>query len=311
MRSASYHTPVLRDEALSLLITSLDGVYVDATLGGGGHAEAILQSVSPSGMLIGFDADQDALQHTTARLSQFSKQAIFVNANFRNLESVLQQRGINRVSGILFDLGVSSHQLDEPTKGFSYRSDERLDMRMDRTQRLDAREIVNHYTERELADLFWKYGEEKASRRIARMLVRRRAKAPMETTRDLSGLVEEVIGQRFLAKTLSRIFQALRIEVNNELEHLREALAQSIGVLQLGGRLVVISYHSLEDRIVKETFRQAAATSRPSGHKLIPDTTLQPTLKILTKKPIEASEAEMRANSRARSAKLRAAERLS
>ncbi|MEX1276344.1 MAG: 16S rRNA (cytosine(1402)-N(4))-methyltransferase RsmH [Bacteroidota bacterium] len=310
MQDAFYHTPVLVDEALSLLITGRDGVYVDATLGGGGHAEAILSLLSPSGQVIGFDADEDAIRFAAQRLQPFGDRVTCIRNNFRNLQHVLVDRGVPRVSGVLFDLGVSSFQLDEPSKGFSFRTDERLDMRMDRSGAIDAQEIVNRYGERELAELFWKYGEERASRRIARAIVRRRDHHRIATTGDLATLVQESVGERFLNKSLARIFQALRIEVNNELESLQAGLNQAVNVLHPGGRIVVIAYHSLEDRIVKDTFKRAAATSLPSGHKLVPDTILQPTLKIITKKPLEASGKETRANPRARSAKLRAAEKI-
>jgi 16S rRNA (cytosine1402-N4)-methyltransferase len=307
---ASYHTPVLREEVLTWLITSTDGVYVDATLGGGGHAESILQRLDPTGMLIGFDADPDAIQFAAARLSGFGERATLVHDNFRNITAALAQRGINLVSGILFDLGVSSYQLDEPSKGFSFRGDDRLDMRMDPSQVLDARTLLNQYDETELAEVFWIYGEERASRSLARAIARQRTKAPLETTGELVAVVKSVVGERFLIKTLARVFQALRIEVNKELENLTEALAQAILLLQPGAHVVVISYHSLEDRIVKETFKREAALILPSGNKLVPDTILEPKLRILTKKPVVARDEESRANPRSRSAKLRAAEKI-
>jgi 16S rRNA (cytosine1402-N4)-methyltransferase len=307
---ASYHTPVLREEVLRWLITSTDGVYVDATLGGGGHAESILQRLDPTGMLIGFDADPDAIRFAAARLSGFGEQAALVHSNFRNISAALDQRGISRIGGILFDLGVSSYQLDEPSKGFSFRGDDRLDMRMDPSQTLDARTLINEYEEEELAGIFWKYGEERASRSLARAIVRQRVKGPLETTGELVAAVKSVVGERFLIKTLARVFQALRIVVNNELENLTEALAQAILLLQPGAHVVVISYHSLEDRIVKETFKREAALIRPSGNKFVPDTILEPKLRVLTKKPVEATEEESRVNPRSRSAKLRAAEKI-
>jgi 16S rRNA (cytosine1402-N4)-methyltransferase len=310
VRLASFHTPVLRDEVLAWLITSTTGLYVDATLGGGGHAESILQRLDPTGMLIGFDADPDAIQFAAHRLSEFGGRAQLVHGNFRNIASSLAQREIHRVNGILFDLGVSSHQFDEPTRGFSFRSDDLLDMRMDRSQALDARTVVNEYEESELSDVFWKYGEERAARNIARLVVKRRSDAKIETTGALAAIVRSVVGDRFLVKSLARIFQALRIEVNNELESLEIALRDALSVLDDGGRIVVISYHSLEDRIVKDFFKHEAALFQPSGHKLVPDTKLEPSLRILTKKPVDASEDETAANPRARSAKLRAAERV-
>jgi 16S rRNA (cytosine1402-N4)-methyltransferase len=310
VRLASYHTPVLREEVLAWLITSTDGVYVDATLGGGGHAESILQRLDPTGMLVGFDADPDAIQFAATRLSVFGGRANLVHDNFRNISAALAQQGINQVDGILFDLGVSSYQLDEPSKGFSFRGDDRLDMRMDPSQSLDARAVINYYDEVELAEIIWRYGEERASRSIARAIVRQRTGTPLETTGELVALVRSVVGERFLIKTLARVFQALRIEVNRELVNLTEGLPQAVELLKPGARVVVISYHSLEDRIVKETFKQEAALFEPSGNKLVPDTILEPRLRILTKKPIGATEEECSLNPRSRSAKLRAAERI-
>ena len=310
MRLASYHTPVLREEVLHWLITAADGVYVDATLGGGGHAESILQRLDPTGVLVGLDADPDAIQFAATRLSSFGGRALLVHENFRSISAALTNRGIDRINGALFDLGVSSHQLDEPSRGFSYRGSDRLDMRMDPSQALDARTIVNQYSEQELAEIFRNYGEERAARSLARRIVRQRAKSPFETTDDLASVVKSLSGDRFLVKTLSRVFQALRIEVNDELRNLEAGMEQIIQLLSGGGRLVVVSYHSLEDRIVKEIFKKESALLRPSGNKLIPDTQLQPKLKILTKKPVEATEQESRVNPRSRSAKLRAAERI-
>jgi 16S rRNA (cytosine1402-N4)-methyltransferase len=311
VRLASFHTPVLRDEVLAWLITSTGGVYVDATLGGGGHAESILQRLDPTGMLVGFDTDPDAIQSAANRLSGFDGRALLVHDNFRNVSAALAQRGIHRINGIVFDLGVSSHQFDEPARGFSFRSDDLLDMRMDRSQALDARTIVNEYAERDLSEIFWKYGEERAARSIARVLARRRTELRIETTGQLAALVRSVVGERFLVKSLARIFQALRIAVNNELENLETALRQAVPILNPAGRLVVISYHSLEDRIVKDFFKKEAAAILPSGNKLAPDIKLEPTLRILTKKPVEASAEEISVNPRARSAKLRAAEKIS
>jgi 16S rRNA (cytosine1402-N4)-methyltransferase len=306
----SYHTPVLREEVLAWLITSTDGIYVDATLGGGGHAESILQRLDPTGMLVGFDADPDAIQFAAARLSGFRERVTLVHDNFRNISAALAQREISHISGIVFDLGVSSYQIDEPSRGFSFRGNDRLDMRMDRSQALDARAVINQYEEAELADIFWKYGEERASRSIARTIVRQRSGTAVETTGELVALIKSVVGERFLIKTLARIFQALRIEVNRELESLQDALGQAVSLLNPGARVVVISYHSLEDRIVKETFKRDAALVRPSGNKLVPDTELVPKLRILTKKPLEATIEESRLNPRSRSAKLRAAEKI-
>jgi 16S rRNA (cytosine1402-N4)-methyltransferase len=310
LEALTYHTPVLLQEVLLYLLTARNGFYVDGTLGGGGHAEAILEQLAPTGTLIGIDLDDDALTAAGKRLERYSERVLFVKENFRNITSVLSQHGVNRVQGILLDLGISSYQIDEPTKGFSFQMDEQLDMRMDRLQRADAKQIINQYDEQALVDVFWKYGEEKHSRRIAKAIVQRRIEQPIETTGQLAAIIERTVGGQFLNKSLARVFQAIRIEVNNELENLRHVLYDCVDALNPGGRLVVISYHSLEDRLVKYAFRAASAQSIPSGNKIIPDTPLQPVLKILTRKPVTASEEEMAANPRSRSAKLRVGEKI-
>jgi len=310
LEANTYHTPVLLQEVLFYLVTARNGFYIDGTLGGGGHAEAILEQLAPSGKLIGIDLDDDALEAASKRLVRFRECAIFVKGNFRNIKSVLSQNRMNPVQGILLDLGVSSYQIDEPAKGFSFQMDELLDMRMDSQQQVDAKHIVNQYDEQALVDILWKYGEEKHSRRIAKAIVQRRIEQPIETTGQLANLIERTVGGQFLNKTLARVFQAIRIEVNNEIENLRQALCDCVDILNPGGRLVVISYHSLEDRLVKYAFRAASARVIPSGNKIIPDMPLQPMLKVLTKKPVTASEEEMTMNPRSRSAKLRAAEKI-
>jgi len=310
LEARTYHTPVLLQEVLFYLLTARNGFYVDGTLGGGGHAEAILRQLESSGKLMGIDLDDDALAAAGKQLARDSDRVLLVKENFRNIKFVLSQNGVMSVQGILLDLGVSSFQLDEPAKGFSFQADEPLDMRMDRRQELDARHIVNRYDEQALVDLLWTYGEEKHSRRIAKAIVRQRAEEPIETTGALAVLIERTVGKQFLNKSLARVFQAIRIEVNNEMENLRQALSDCVDVLQPGGRLVVISYHSLEDRMVKYAFRAASALSIPSGNKIIPDTPLKPVLKMLTRKPVTASEREREINPRSRSAKLRAAEKV-
>lgn len=310
MEAHTYHTPVLLQETLFYLLTQRNGLYVDGTIGGGGHAEAILDRLSSPGKLIGIDLDIDALAAAKNRLGRFGDRAILIKENFKNIQSVLSQCGIKKIQGALLDLGVSSFQLDEPEKGFGFRYDDRLDMRMDQQQPLDAKYIINQYDEEALAKIFWNYGEEKYSRRIAKAIVDRRAHQVVETTGQLVSIIEKSAGGHFLTKTLARVFQAIRIEVNSELENLRQALMTYVEVLNPGGRIVVITYHSLEDRLVKEAFRAASAHSIPSGHKLIPDTPLQPALKVLTKRPITASEEELKRNTRSRSAKLRTAEKV-
>jgi len=259
---------------------------------------------------MGLDLDEDALEFSKSRLAFFGERVIVVKENFRNIKSVLSQQSSRAVQGILLDLGVSSYQIDEPTKGFSFQTDEMLDMRMDRRQNVDAKHIVNQYDEQALVDILWMYGEEKHSRRIAKTIVQRRMEQSIETTGQLAALIEKTVGRQFLNKTLARVFQAIRIEVNNEMENLRQALKDCVDVLNPGGRLVIISYHSLEDRLVKYAFRAASAESIPSGNKIIPDTPLKPVLNMLTRKPVTASEEEKAVNPRSRSAKLRAAEKV-
>lgn len=306
--SATYHVPVLLDEAVRVLVTNRAWVYVDGTLGGGGHSEKICEEVSPEGRLVAFDCDADAIEVARQRLERFGDCVVLVRANFRSMAAELQRLNIERVGGVLLDLGVSSFQLDAPLRGFSFRSDARLDMRMNPEQAFSALAVVNEYSEQALADVLFRYGEERLSRRIARSIVARR---PVMTTGALREAVEQAVGQRFVVKSLARVFQALRIEVNHELENLAAALAEASALLLPGGRIVVISYHSLEDRIVKEFFRKSSATTIPSGHKLIPDTVTRPLLRLVGRQPTTAPDEECRVNPRARSAKLRVAEKVS
>jgi 16S rRNA (cytosine1402-N4)-methyltransferase len=308
--SRPYHIPVLRDEVITFLITKQEGIYVDGTLGGGGHAENILEKIYPLGTLVGIDADADAHGEAEKRLQRFSPKVVLVHDNNANIRSILQSLNISSIQGLLLDLGVSSFQIDEGSKGFSFRGDDALDMRMDRRQPFSASTVVNTYSVEELADIFWKYGEEKNSRKIARAIGDRRGIKKIETTGDLAGIVERRVPGQFLTKTLARIFQALRIEVNHELETLSRTLNESVDLLAGGGRIAVISYHSLEDRIVKSFFMEQSAAFIPSGHKLVPDMPASPALRVLTKKPVVPSREEQLSNPRSRSAKMRVAERI-
>ncbi len=302
-----YHDPVLCDDATRLLITDEYGVYVDGTVGGGGHAEIICGRLRGAGRLICFDADVDAIEHSRRRLQQFGERALFVHSNVRHLAAELTRLGVGPVCGLLLDLGVSSFQLDQAPRGFSFRSDQRLDMRMDQRQTLSAWEVVNTYDERTLAQVLWNFGEERHSRRIAHVIAGAR---PVNSTGDLKECVRTAVGERFLTKSLARVFQAIRIEVNGELRSLEAALADGLIQLRPGGRLVVIAYHSLEDRIVKEFMRAEGATTIPGQPRYGPWVPRSPRLRILTKKPLVPGDEEMQSNPRARSAKLRAAERL-
>ncbi|MFQ5797969.1 MAG: 16S rRNA (cytosine(1402)-N(4))-methyltransferase RsmH [Bacteroidota bacterium] len=306
----TFHTPVLANAVLSYLVTDLKGVYVDATVGGGGHAKRILEKLERQGRLVGLDRDENALTSAQERLSKYGDRVRIVRANFAEVRTIVERLGIEKTCGILLDLGVSSYQVDEEGRGFSFQRNERIDMRMDRRQELNGWTVVNGYSQDLLADLLWQYGEEKHARRIAKSIVQRRQEKPLNSTRDLVDIVRSVVGGKHVQKSLARVFQAIRIEVNQELENLQKVLHDAVDILRVGGRIVVISYHSLEDRIVKEFFRAEAAASIPSGTKLVPDRPRQQLLRILTKRPIVPGRAEIRVNPRARSAKLRAAERI-
>jgi 16S rRNA (cytosine1402-N4)-methyltransferase len=300
----AYHIPVLCDAAVRILVSDPSWTYVDGTLGGGGHAEAICEQLSPPGRLIACDRDEDALAFSRERLTRFAERITIVHTDLGSIGNHLRHAG--PIGGLLLDLGVSSFQLDEGSRGFSFRGADPLDMRMDRRQGLTASDVVNDSSEKLLADILFRYGEERAARRIARAIVAHR---PLTTTRDLSRAVEAAVGTHFLVKSLARVFQALRIEVNQELDQLHTALGTVTPLLRRGGRLVVISYHSLEDRIVKDFFREQAADRIPSGHRLIPDAPRVPALRLLTRRPVVPGVEEVVTNPRARSAKLRAAEK--
>ncbi len=303
-----FHTPVLLQEAITYLLSTENGIFVDATLGGGGHTQAILERISPESCVVAFDVDDDAIARASDVLKGYKERCIIIRSNFRMMKQELEKRGISSIQGVLFDLGVSSYQIDQPSKGFSFQTDAPLDMRMDQRLPLKASDIVNTYDEKSLTQLFREYGEERESKKIARAIVTYRLLMPIQTTRQLAMVIERVSPQRFLTKTLARIFQSLRIEVNRELENLKIALKDSIDLLQPKGRIVVISYHSLEDRIVKDMFRRESGQFS-SQNKFITET-IQPRLRILTKKPLTPSEDEVMNNPRARSAKMRVAEKL-
>ena len=291
------HVSVLLDEVLDWLAPRPGGTYVDATLGNGGHAAALLERSAPDGRLLGLDADPRALETAGARLAHFGDRVVLVNANFRELQSVAVERNVAGVDGIVMDLGLSSRQLEASGRGFSFREDEPLDMRFDPSRGRSAADLLNELDEREIADLIFQHGEEPRSRRIARQIVQRRARAPFRSTGDLVAAVEAALGpRRGRTHPATRTFQALRIAANDELGALDAALPQAAGLLQPGGRLAVISFHSLEDRRVKQYFRAGGTSEAP--------------LRALTKRPLVPSDAEVARNPRSRSAKLRLAERL-
>ncbi len=297
MMMSSVHVPVMVEEAIAGLQAQRAGRFVDCTVGLGGHAAAILHHIFPEGDLLGIDADCEAVSIARSNLSMYRDKVTLVNDNFNNLEDICRRLNFYPVDGILFDLGLSSMQLDVSERGFSFRRDAPLDMRFDTSQDLNAANIVNTYSEEELARIFREYGEERYNRRMARCIVEAR---PITNTLELAHIAERVAGRRRgRIHPATRIFMALRIAVNSELENLRLALEQAVNLLHFRGRLVVISYHSLEDRIVKEFMRCAS-----SGH-ISP-----PSLKLITKKIIRPSEEERETNPRSRSAKMRVAERL-
>ena len=297
-------------ETLTWLQPRPGGVYVDATLGGGGHAEAILDSIVPGGRLIGIDRDEQALEQASRRLERFGGAVMLIRENFAALKAVLQSLGLDRVDGVLFDLGASMMQFADPGRGFSFAAAGPLDMRMDGRQPLRAADLVNELPERELADLIWRYGEERWSRRIARAIVRAR---PLLTTEDLAEVVRRAIPRRAWPRTIdpaTRTFQALRIAVNDELSNLENAIPAAAEVLREAGRLCAITFHSLEDRTVKHTLlRLSRGCTRSPGSSACTNGETR-WLRVLTKKPITPTPAEIARNPRARSAKLRVAERM-
>ena len=290
------HFPVLLEETVSSLISNGGKVYVDATIGLGGHSYELLKRY-PNIYLIGIDKDPFALEKAEEKLKPFEGRFSLYQADYKDIDKVLKAEGLDAVDGILMDLGVSMLQLKTPERGFSFREDAPLDMRMDPEQKLTAYDVVNRYSERELIRIIKEYGEERFAPRVARAIIKYRKKKPIETTAELARIVEEAIPKGFYKKIhpATKTFQAIRIEVNRELEHLKEALLKIPKILKSKGRIAVISFHSLEDRIVKHTFRHFEREGL---------------LKVITKKPITPSEEEIKQNPPSRSAKLRVAERV-
>lgn len=306
MTNALGHEPVMLEECISALQVQRGGRYIDCTVGGGGHAAAILEESSPGGRLIGIDADPHAIRVARGKLKPYGKDAILVNENFKYLENICTRHGFSPVNGVLFDLGMSSLQLEEAGRGFSFRQDSPLDMRFSDRQDLTAADIVNTYPEVELAQLLYRYGEEQRNRQIARCIVERR---PLGTTQELARVVEQAVGgTRGRIHPATKTFQALRIAVNHELENLELALEQAVNLLGNGGRIVVISFHSLEDRLVKGFFRREAqwCICPPGMPACICGHT--PRLKVLSKKVFRPSPVEVQTNPRSRSARMRVAE---
>ncbi len=307
--SQQIHIPVLYQETLEALDPQPGGTYIDATLGGGGHAEGILMASSPNGTLLGLDASPDALTRTHERLAQFRERITLVHSNFRNLKEVATRHGFPQVDGILFDLGLSSHQLGDPAQGFSFQDEGPLDMRLDFTKGENATEVIDRLDAKELADILYQYGEERQSRRIARAIV---AARPVHTTAQLAEIISKAVGGRRGARKhpATRSFQALRIYVNDELGALQIALPQALDLLHPGGVLAVISFHSLEDRIVKHYFRHESKNCVCPPGLPICQCNHKARITEQHRKGIHPTAEEIASNPRSRSARLRAALKL-
>lgn len=306
------HKTVLLQEAIEGLKIKEDGKYVDCTLGGAGHSEEIAKRLT-SGHLFAFDQDETAISFAKQKLAPYKENVTIIKSNFKFLKEELALRGIGQVDGILFDLGVSSPQLDTPERGFSYLHDAPLDMRMDKDQELSAYTIINTWPYEKLVKIFFRYGEEKFSKQIARKIEQMRKKKAIETTGELVEIIKEAIpspARRKGGHPAKRIFQAIRIAVNDELNAFEEAIGQAIDLLNPGGRICVITFHSLEDRICKLAFKKAQQTMEvPKNIPILPDDA-KPKIKVITKKPITPTDRELEENHRARSAKLRIAEKI-
>jgi len=286
------HTPVLPNEVLSYLNISQNGIYIDGTLGLGGHASLIINRLSSKGHLIGIDRDSETLQHTKKRLSGCKTPVSIFYESYHNFESILDGLGINQVNGILLDLGLSSYQMDSDNRGFSYKSNSDLDMRFDKSQKIKASDLLNHGSVEDIANIIYQYGEERRSRSIARKIVKMR---PLLSVNDLNESIRRSTHPHKRNKIFARVFQALRIKVNEELDKLEIFLSIFLDRLSVGGRIVIISFHSLEDRLVKNAFKTLASNQQ---------------LSILTKKPVTPDKNEINHNNRCRSAKLRAGEKI-
>ena len=306
------HYSVMLNEVVDNLNVNPNGIYVDCTAGGGGHSLEILKKLK-NGKLISIDKDLDAINECKQKFLDYSKNSILVHNDFHNYKEILKELEIEKVDGVIIDLGVSSFQIDTPERGFSYRFDAPLDMRMNQEQSLTAFEVVNNYTEEELSEIFFKYGEEKFSRKIAKKIVEYRKTKDIETTLELVKVIESVLPAKVLYEkghSSKRIFQAIRIEVNNELDELKNCLKDMVESLKENGRICVLTFHSLEDRIVKETFKELATDCICPKEVPICVCNHKRTINLVSRKPILASEKELNENSRSASAKLRIAEKV-
>ena len=305
----SHHTPVLLNESLDYLITDKSGIYFDGTLGFGGHSEEILQRLNDDALLIATDVDLNAFNFSKKKFSEEKRMKIY-NFNFVQIGTISKIESITFFTGVFADLGISSFQVDNPSSGFTYQQEAQLDLRMDKSRAVSAADIVNSFSEEDIANIIYEYGEEKNSRKIANRILERRKKGKIESTQHLREIISEITPERFLIKTLSRVFQALRIYVNDELGVLKTFLTDSVSLLKKGGRIAILTYHSLEDRIVKEHFKYEMLDCICPKEFPVCQCDKESRLKILTKKPIVPSANEIRQNIRSRSAKLRVAERI-
>ncbi|MDD3706054.1 MAG: 16S rRNA (cytosine(1402)-N(4))-methyltransferase RsmH [Clostridiaceae bacterium] len=308
------HIPVLLNETLEYLDPKPGGIYIDGTLGGAGHSLEILRRIIPGGVLIGIDQDDNAIEAAKKKLEAYKDNTVIVRDNFKNIKTIALQKGFKEIDGILLDIGVSSHQLDEEERGFSYMHDGPLDMRMNTNLNFDASDIVNNSSEQELTRILREYGEEKWAVRIAKFIAEERKKNRIDTTFKLVDIIKKAIpaaARREGGHPAKRTFQALRIAVNDELQVLEEAVLNGAELLKPGGRLVVITFHSLEDRIVKKIFNNMERPCTCPPQLPVCVCGKEPLLKVITKKPVTAGEEELKTNTRSKSAKLRAAERVS
>ena len=314
MTNEFHHVTVLLHETIDYLDVKPDGIYVDATLGGAGHSEYLLSKLSSKGHLYAFDQDATAIEHAKKRLASYVEKGMvtFIQDNFRYLKLRLGELGVEEIDGICYDLGVSSPQLDERERGFSYKQDAPLDMRMSRHASLSAYQVVNDYDYHDLVRIFFKYGEDKFSKQIARKIEQARQVKPIETTTELADIIKSAKPAKELKKKghpAKQIFQAIRIEVNDELGAADESIQQAIDLLAVDGRISVITFHSLEDRLTKQLFKEASTVEVPKGLPFIPDD-LKPKLELVHRKPILPSVEELKQNNRAHSAKLRVAKKV-
>lgn len=314
MTKEFHHVTVMLHETIDMLDVKPDGIYVDATLGGAGHSEYLLSKLSEKGHLYAFDQDQNAIDNAQKRLAPYIEKGMvtFIKDNFRHLKDRLHDLGVTEIDGICYDLGVSSPQLDQRERGFSYKKDAPLDMRMNQEASLTAYEVVNQYDYHDLVRIFFKYGEDKFSKQIARKIEQARELKPIETTTELAEIIKSAKPAKELKKKghpAKQIFQAIRIEVNDELGAADESIQQAIELLALDGRISVITFHSLEDRLTKQLFKEASTVEVPKGLPFIPDD-LKPRMELVSRKPILPSKEELEANNRSHSAKLRVARKI-